>query len=162
MLPHRVTSAILAEELGAARAWAHQENVSLAADVPQRLIRAVFTREESGEKFFLLGKFDNYKEVPPSWQWCDVDWTNGGDKPLSPNAAQTPHGSSMFLDHKGTAVICAPFNRLAFSANAGPHKDWGELSNWMSAGHNFVYAATIADMLDVIARDFRHSSGRMA
>lgn len=162
MLPDRVTAAAVAAELGAAREWARHENVNLQTVLPQRLIRAIFTREDSGERFFLQGRFDGYKELPPMWDWCDSDWSHPGNRRHSPNAVKTPYGNSIFLDSGGKAIICAPFNRLAFKAYGGPHKNWGELSNWMSPQQGCVYAVTIADMLDVIARDFRHSTGCMA
>ena len=162
MLPDRVTAAAIAAELGAAHKWAQHENVNFQTVLPQRLIRTIFTHHDSGDRFFLQGRFDDYKELPPMWEWCDPDWSQPGNRQHSPNAIQTPFGSSIFLHHEDKAIICAPFNRLAFSACKGPHSDWGELSHWMSADQGCVYAVTIADMLDVIARDFRYSTGRMA
>lgn len=161
MLPDRVTAAALTDELEAAHEWARRERLQLKAVLPQRLVRAVFTREGSDEQFFLQGQFEGYKELPPLWQWCDSDWSDGGNRQLSPEAAPTPYGSSIFLDNGRHAIICTPFNRLAFSACDGPHGDWGELSHWMSAGRGYVYAVTIADMLDVVARDFRYTTNRM-
>ena len=162
MVSDRVTAAAIAAELGAAREWARQQNVTLEEIRSEKLVRAVFAHEDSGEQFFLQGQFDGYKELPPLWQWCDSDWSDPGNKRLSPNAEQTPFGSSLFLDDGGKAIICAPFNRLAHKAYGGPHKNWGELSDWMNPQQGSVYAVTIADMLDVIARDLRHSTGRMA
>ena len=161
MLPERVTLAAFASEIEGARAWATREHVKLDTVLPEKLVRAVFEREGSGEKFFLQGRFDGYKELPPAWEWCDPDWSNLGNRRLSPEAGQTPYGSSMFLDMSGKAIICAPFNRLAFSAYGGPHKGWGELSHWMDAGDGYVYAVTIGDMLHSIERDFLCTSGRM-
>jgi len=161
MLPNRVTDAALLNEIEAAQEWASRERVRLEVLPPQRLVRAVFTRGCSSEQFFLQGQFDGYKELPPVWQWCDSDWSGGGNRQLSPEAAPTPYGSSIFLDNGRNAIVCTPFNRLAFSSCGGPHGDWGELSHWMSAGQGYVYAVTIADMLDVVARDFRYTSRRM-
>ena len=162
MVPERVTAAVFAEETGAARVWADQERMQFDLVVPEKLVRAIFMQEDSGERFYLQGQFDGYKALPPEWGWCDSQWSGLGNRRLSPKGARTRHGSSMFLDHDGRAVICAPFNRLAFRAHRGPHKDWGELTHWMSAGKGYVHAVTIADMLEVIARDFRYTTGRMA
>lgn len=162
MLPERVTAAIFACEGESAREWAKREHVELKTLNTQKLVRAVFTQEASGERFFLQGLFDTYKALPPEWAWCDSDWSGGGNRSLSPESAPTPYGSSMFLNHGGRAVICAHFNRLAFNAYDGPHGDWGELSHWMSASQGHVYAVTIADMLNSIVRDFQCATGRMA
>ena len=162
MLPDRVTAAALASEIEAAREWARREQVQLDCSLPEKLLRAVFVRDDSSEHFYLQGRFDGYKALPPIWEWCDVNWSNAGNRRLSPKAAQTSHGSSMFLDHGGTAIICTPFNRLAYVSNDGPHSDWGELTHWMTARRGVVYAVTIGDMLHTIARDFRYTSGRMA
>ena len=162
MLPERVTVAAISSEIEPAHKWARREGVCLEALLSEKLVRAVFQRAGSDEKFFLQGFFDGYKAFPPVWEWCDSNWANGGRRELSPESARTPYGGSMFLDNGTKAVICAPFNRLAFSVHGGPHSNWGELSHWMSAGQGFVQATTIADMLNVIARDFRFTSGRLA
>lgn len=161
MLPARVTTAAFASEIEGAHEWARRAQVKLEVLKPQHLIRAVFVRESSGEEFFLQGSFDGYKEMAPVWEWCDSSWSESGTRSLSPEAAPTPYGGSMFLDQGARAIICAPFNRLAFKAYGGPHGDWGELSHWMTAGDEYVYAVTIGDMLHSIERDFRHTTGRM-
>ena len=161
MVPESVTAAVFSEEMTAAREWARREQIVLDAVISKTLVRATFIQESSGEHFYLQGRFDGYKALPPEWAWCDSEWSGQGNRSLSPDPAETPYGSSMFLNHDGRAVICAPFNRLAFSAHDGPHSDWGELTHWMSAGNGHVHAVTIADMLDVIGRDFRHTKGRM-
>ena len=162
MVPEHVTAAVFANEIAAACEWAKRERMQLDAVIPKTLLRATLVQEASGEHFYLQGRFDGYKALPPEWVWCDSEWSGHGNRRLSPEAARTPYGNSMFLDHSGRAVICAPFNRLAFRPHGGPHKNWGELTHWMSAGNGYVHAVTIADMLDVIVRDFRHTKGRMA
>ena len=109
MLPGRVTAAAIESEIEAAREWAKCEQMELQAVIPETLVRAVFTREVSGDQFFLQGKFDGYKALPPEWSWCNSDWSDSGNKRLSPEGAPTPYGGSIFLNHGGRAVICAPF-----------------------------------------------------
>ena len=162
MLPDRVTEAVLAQEFKAALQWAERQQIKVTCDLPQRRVRAVYSRQGSGEKFYLQGLGDGYREIPPAWQWCRSDWSEPGDRCHSPEPKATPHGSSMFLDDGTTAIICAPFNRLAHQVQGGPHGDWGDLVHWTTAGQGHVYAVEIADMLHVIARDFRYTTGRMA
>jgi len=64
-------------------------------------------------------------------------------------------------------VICAPFNRLAYTTDSGPHADWGGPERWLEASNGAsdrqqVRADTIGDMLQVIYRDFLVTRGRMA
>ena len=162
MLPERVTAAAFTSELEAACEWARREQVQLDCSLPEKLLCATFVRGDSSEHFYVRGRFDGYKALPPIWEWCDANWSNAGERRLSPDAAGTAHGSSMFLDHRGTAIICAPFNRLAYAVHNGPHSNWGELTHWMTVRRGVVYAVTIADMLHTIARDFRYTTGRMA
>ena len=161
MLPDHVTVAAFASELEPAQMWADEEQLQFEWNLPEKVLRVTFVRDDSAERFYLRGRFDDYKALPPIWEWCDADWSNAGDRRLSPEATQTPYGSSVFLDHRGTAIICAPFNRLAYADHGGPHNNWGELTHWMTVGQGVVYAVTIGDMLHTIARDFRYTSGRM-
>ena len=161
MVPDGVTVAAMAGELEAARAWAERQGVQLDCDLPSKLVRAVLIQQDSGHHFFLQGQFDGYKAIPPVWQWCDSSWSEPGKHRWSPEPAETPYGSSMFISTGGTAVICAPFNRLAYRVQGGPHGDWGELIHWMTAGQGYVRSVTIADMLHSIQRDFGYTKGRM-
>ena len=67
----------------------------------------------------------------------------------------------MFIQHNSRGIICAPFNRLAYATHDGPHSNWGDAAQWMTAGPGYVYAVTIGDMLQLILRDFSLSKGRM-
>ena len=162
MVPEHVTAAVFASEIAAACEWAKRERIQLDPVIPKTLVRATLVQEASGDHFYLQGRFDGYKALPPEWVWCNSEWSAQDNPRLSPEAARTPYGNSMFLNYSGRAVICAPFNRLAFRAHGGPHKNWGELTHWMSAGNGYVHAVSIADMLDVVVRDFRHTKRRMA
>lgn len=160
MLPDRVTTVALEGEFKAACEWAKRERVQLDCDIPHRLLRAVFERADPADRFFLRGRFDSYKALPPIWEWCDASWSDAGNRTCSPDPASTDYGSSLFLDNGTSAIICAPFNRLAYSAHGGPHGDWG-LADWMNV-RGVVYAVTVADMLQTIARDFHYTTRRMA
>lgn len=159
MLPNRVTTAALDGEIEAAHEWAKRERIQLDCDIPLRLLRAVFVRDDPADCFYLRGRFDSYKALPPIWEWCDENWSDAGSRAHSPEPAGTSYGSSIFLNHRTSAIICAPFNRLAYSDHGGPHGDWN-LADWMKV-RGVVYAVTVADMLQTIARDFHYTTGRM-
>jgi hypothetical protein len=79
---------------------------------------------KDGSRFFLRCNCDRYGAIPPAWHWYNPE-TARCDQPHD-----TPIGGGFF---HGNGVICAPWNRLAYTAidSRGPHNDWG-LANWRS------------------------------
>lgn len=162
VLPPVVTDAAIESELPGALAWAQRHQIALDTRLlAERIIRAVLVRQDTEEKFYLQGRFDNYKALPPAWDWWNENWSEADGLHLSPSPESTPFGSSMFFRHGNRGVICAPFNRLAYDAHHGPHSDWGGPAQWITAGPQYIHAVTIGDMLHSILRDFRFSKGRM-
>lgn len=161
MLPAVVVDGVLAEEIEGALAWASRHRLVLDWNAATRTLRAALEQRDTLERFYLQGQFNDYKALPPTWVWCDRAWCNAGAPHLSPKPGRSPFGSSMFIKNNNTAIICAPFNRLAFGVHGGPHSDWGDPVQWMNAGGRHIRATTIGDMLQSIQRDFRHTGGRM-
>ena len=163
MLPSAVTDAAIAGELPGAQAWAARQGVALDTSlIGQRVLRVVLVQDNGAATFYLQGIFDDYRELPPAWDWWDATWSTNEGRHLSPQPSTTPFGSSMFLRQSSRGIICAPFNRLAYGTSGGPHGDWGNPAQWLTAGIGYVYAATIGDMLQAVLRDFRLTAGRMA
>lgn len=164
MIPIAVTDAAIGDELPGALAWATRNNIVMdTRSITVRILRVELVQLESGEKFYLQGTFENYKAYPPIWRWHDENWSSTEDLRLSPQPGPRPEslGSSMFIQHNGKCLICAPFNQLAYGVHEGPHSDWSSLAQWMTTGEGYVHAVQIGDMLSSILRDFRLSSGRM-
>ena len=163
MLSGAVTDATIAHELPGVTAWAarHDQITLDTGFLNQRVIRVVMVQEISGHTFYLQGNLDDYKALPPAWEWRDETWSTNKGLSLSPRPERSPFGSSMFLRGNGTGVICAHFNRLAYGAHGGPHGDWGSEAQWMTAGDGYVRAVTIGDMLQSILRDLRFTKGHM-
>ena len=162
MLPPAVTAAAIRDELPGAVAWADRHDVAIDTSlVEDRRVRTVFVQSESEQEFYLQGTFGEYRAYPPIWEWYDQSWSSTKELHLSPRPGASPFGSSMFLQHRGRGLICAPFNRMAYGAHNGPHSDWGNPAQWMTAAPGYVHAVTIGDMLNSIFRDFRFSKGRM-
>lgn len=163
MLPAAVTDAAVTAELPGAQAWAARHHVTLDTWlVRERILRLVFPQGDGEQAFYLQGTFDDYRELPPTWDWWDETWSTNEGVYLSPNSPSTPFGSSMFFRHANKGIICAPFNRLAYQASGGPHSDWSNPAQWMTAGLGYGHAVTIGDMLQSILRDFRLTTGHMA
>jgi hypothetical protein len=161
MIPAADTIIIVEDELEGARHWAERRSVPLVW-LPDRLeLRATLVQPETKEPFYLRGIFDNYKAIAPAWTFSDATWALNGGAVSFPKVITPPHGSPMFITGGSGAVICVPFNRLAYVQHGGPHGDWGGSTNWLNAGGAYVRAETVADMLQAIRRDFLHTCGRM-
>lgn len=159
MVSRQTTVLIVEEELAGAQAWSERRAVPLTW-VPELLeVRATFAQPGTGELFYLRGRFDDYRVLPPAWTFTDAAWSAEPAPQLFPRPMSGPYGASMF---HGNAVICAPFNRLAYVEHKGPHSDWGGPASWLTAGAaDQVKAHVLGDMLHLILRDMVHSSGRM-
>ena len=143
-------------------AWAERKHIDMDTRLlTKRIIRVVLVQETTSEQFFLQGNFDDYKELPPIWDWWDEGWSKNDGLYLNPKPQGTPFGSSIFLNHNNKGIICTHFNRLAYSIYDGPHSDWGGPIQWVTAGPKYVHAVTIGDMLQSILRDFSFTKGRM-
>ena len=160
-LPANVVDATLAVELAAAKAWADRFRIPWEWIPESRQLRMTLEQPETGELFYLKGQFDDYRLLPPSWQWCSADWTAADTLTLSPDGRNPRFGSSQFINHNGRAVICAPYNRLAHSTFGGPHSNWGDPINWAAAAGKQICATTLGDMLQAIRRDLLTSRGRL-
>ncbi|MEX2374807.1 MAG: hypothetical protein WD942_04365 [Dehalococcoidia bacterium] len=159
MIPRNLTVALIEdEELEPAREWARRAGVELTWDPRSLEIRAVFTQRTTAELFFLLGRLEGYKAIPPAWDFCDHAWGSPGSKCNYPARASLRGIGSIFHTNP---VICAPFNRLAYQTHGGPHGDWGGPEQWLKAAPGSARADTLADMLALIARDMSNSNGRM-
>jgi hypothetical protein len=117
------------------------------------------TQLETGDLFYLRGRFDDYREIPPAWAFTDFGWRADPQHAVFPKPISSPYGSSVFHTQP---VICAPFNRLAYKVHDGPHSDWGGPANWLNAGQvHEVRARCLGDMLSVMYQHFRFTRGRM-
>ena len=88
-----------------------------------------------------------YRAIPPAWQFLDPE-THELPTAVFPQPGSHPMIQGSIFH--GNKVICAPWNRLAFQENGGPHGDWGALTNWTSAAPSYTRADTLADMLSQI------------
>ena len=159
MIPKDETLIIVSHELVSANAWAERRQLQLTWIPDQLELRVPFTQPETGLEFFLTGKFPDYKELPPFWNFCSKDWTATNEKFSFPKPKANNGIQTIFLN---TPVICAPFNRLAFSEYKGPHKDWGGPSQWLACAPQYIRATTIGDMLNAIWMHFEATKGRMS
>jgi hypothetical protein len=161
VIPRDHTLIHLEDELPGAQTWAERHGDPLLW-VPEALeVRVALTQPETKELFFLRGHFDDYREIAPAWTFTDAVWTAPPRQQLFPRPAP-PLSGGVSVFHP-QPVICAPFNRLAYRQQNGPHNDWGGPANWLTAGRpNEVKAHYLGDMLSVMHQHFVVTRGRMA
>ena len=167
LLPRAVVHASVGEEMAAAQAWARRHDHELDFDETElRLAIELFGAAKADgvrERYLLTGYFDDYRAIPPAWTFVHPDTRAEVGPPAFPQPAPGRIQSSIFLTSGALgAVICAPFNRLAYSELGGPHGDWGSQTNWLHAAPDYTRAETIADMLARIATGVSETTTRMA
>jgi hypothetical protein len=164
LLPLDAVRASVTAELTAARAWAERHRYELDW-LDESMELRLRLDGPNAEPYLLVGTFEDYPTLPPTWRFVHPMTGERIGRAAYPSPANPyPRGSPLVIDSglEG-AVICAHFNRLAFTEEGGPHGDWGPLANWQNPGaSSYTFAVTIPDMLARIALDVRDSNGRKA
>lgn len=96
---------------------------------------------------------DNYKEVPPFFEFIDPDSGEKGTVHAYPKSK----GDSFF--HTSGPCICAPFSRKAYKSvvGTGPHGDW-QLGDWLARNDGGVQWGDYAKLGDMLGQIFRRLS----
>ena len=149
--------------------WAGREQVQLDCSLPEKLLHAVFVRDDSSEKFYLQGRFDGYKALPPIWEWCDANCSNAGDRRLSRDSDAAHELIVMPFEFRALArrtafyrrSVCAPFNRLAYIRPRWSRTtELGRADSlddcWSRDVSVRLESSESATCCDTIARDFRY------
>ena len=121
-------------------------NWDVAADVESLLV-VVKMRAHSGDVFIVEARCDDYREVPPFFEFVDPDTGERATRHAYPKTTD-----SFF--HGSGPCICAPFNRKAYKSvvATGPHADWA-FGDWETSTANGVPWAnysTLAAMYGLI------------
>src|ERR1039458_387603 len=153
MVPPAVTRALLERELPAIQAWAGRWGWSVTIDRDSLRLEAQSSHPKDRLPVKLVGTFDGYAVIPPAWTFVNP-YTGQCEGEAFPSAGE----QSIFHTN---LVICAPWNRLAYTIHGGPHSDWGELTGWQQDRSGSTRATTIADMLSQVDVHLRRSPGRM-
>ena len=137
----------LEEEIGVAQEIAATHGWEITPDY-EHLTVLVGMVAHNGDRFVVEIRCDNYKEIPPYFEF--IEWDTG--KRGTPLAYPRSKNDSFF--HGSGPCLCAPFNRKAYKAvvESGPHGDWA-LGDWMTSTANSVHWSNytkIADMLGLI------------
>jgi hypothetical protein len=130
----------LVQELAALHKW------EITADY-ERLLVGAKLHAHNGDLFLVEIRCDNYKEMPPFFEFIEPESGARGTKRAYPKTTDS-------LFHESGPCICAPFNRKAYKSvePSAPHGDW-QFSDWMTSTASSVRwsnYSTLADMLGLI------------
>jgi hypothetical protein len=161
LIPTEVTVAAVEAELAAIEACTTRWGWQVESDLDLLLLRFATTHPADGRAIYLQADLTGYKAVPPAWLFTDSDWVSHRDgaidKALWPAPGTGPRGS-VFHGH---ALVCAPWNRLAYQELGGVHNDWAGITNWLNIADH-TRATTVPDMLAILRANLADSPGWMA
>jgi hypothetical protein len=167
-LPVAVVRSVVEAEMTPALAWAERSGYELEYDdellVAHMRLDGAPNNGQPAEHYLLEGSFDGYRALPPAWRFLHPTTEQDIGPAAYPALPQpNPFESGVFISGGPTgALICAHFNRLAYTELGGVHGDWGAPSNWQNPPTTHTVALKIGQMLQRIALETRLSSGRMA
>jgi len=156
-LPATVARASVEAELDAARVWAARHEWTLNWDAEEMLLRVATYHWPVSRLVELTAETDGYRALPPAWTFVRPG-TNETSAEIFPAGGNLPGIGSIF---HGNLVICAPWNRLAYSEHGGPHDNWSGPAAWLQVQEGTI-AHSIADMLAIVDVHLRASPGFMA
>ena len=151
MVPSDLSIKLVELELAGAASWLARREAKANFDHSSLVVDVHLRHPVTGKAFWLIGDMAGYKAVPPAWTFADPS-TRAPSRSSWPRGVAFPDGkASIFMVHRDTMTICAPFNRLAYAEANGPHGDWGSATCWLQAsGADHTVATTLGDMLAVI------------
>jgi hypothetical protein len=134
------------EELALIKELAATNNWGIVPDYGS--LRVIVTmRAHTKDLFIVEVSCNDYKELPPLFEFIDPDSGERGTRHAYPKSSD-----SFF--HESGPCICARFNRKAYKSvvDTGPHADWN-FGDWQtSTDNNFHWenASKLGDMLGLI------------
>ncbi len=138
-----VTRQHLREELALVKELAATNRWGIIPDY-SRLTVLVTMYAHTGDLFIVELQCDNYKEVPPFFEFIDPVAGERGTRNAYPKATD-----SFF--HDSGPCICAPINRKAYKSvvATGPHSDWA-IGDWQTSTANGVHWANYSKLGDML------------
>jgi hypothetical protein len=137
---HMREELVLVKDLAATERW-------VVIPDYEHLTILVTMRAHNGDPYIIEARCDDYKAMPPFFEFIDPDTGQHGTRRAYPKTTD-----SFF--HDSGPCICAPFSRKAYKAvvDTGPHNDW-QFGDWQTSTANNVQwanASKLGDMLGLI------------
>ncbi len=156
VIPKSVTQAVIVEQSPAITAWATRHDWDIDIDLAGLRLDARTTHPAlPGTTVHFCAELDSFTALPPAWTCLDPDDVVGSSAYPAPPQGANPLGASIFHPQP---CICAPWNRLAYAVNSGPHSDWA-LTSWKTAAPGNSHAIQLPEMLSQLHIHLLQSPG---
>ena len=140
-------------ELTEVQEWAARRGWALAWH-PDRLLLEVSMRSAvDADVYELEVSLDDYRAKPPAFELKRTATGERGTHRCYPKG-----GLGYFHPQP---VLCAPWNRKAYSALGGPHSDWA-MAQWATYRPNHSHLGDILALIQELLDDRSSYQGRMA
>jgi hypothetical protein len=117
-----ISRRIMEEELAAMAPLAATYGWEVHSDLPNLTVTVRLRSAIDGEVYVLEARCDDYKALPPVFEFIHPDNSERGTRRCYPKDGSFFHTNP---------CICIQWNRKAYQSLGGPHGDWS-LANWMS------------------------------
>lgn len=154
-IPPTLARGEVVNDLAAAVAWARRHGWAIRGDPDALVLRAAAYHPAVQRLVEVRADLDDYPGLPPAWRFV-VPGTDDSPPAAWPLPGQLA-GISGSIFHT-SPCICAPWNRLAYSAHGGPHGEWA-MASWRTIAGGTTKADHLADMLDQIHMHLTVSPG---
>ncbi len=154
-IPPTLARAEVERDLGAVASWARRHGWAFRGDLDALVLRAATYHPATGRLVEVRADLQDYPGLPPGWRFV-LPGTDDSPPAAWPLPGQLP-GVSGSIIHSNPC-ICAPWNRLAYSAHGGPHGEWA-MTSWRTISGGTTKADHLPDMLDQIHMHLTVSPG---
>jgi hypothetical protein len=127
----------------------------VTTDLPGLTVAIKLQSTIDSEVYILEATCDDYKELPPFFEFIHPETRERGTKRCYP-----ADGSFFWVQADKPPRICVQWNRKAYGVHGGPHSDW-PMSNWMTLRPGMV---VLGDFFHLVQRQINNKqayTGRM-
>ena len=146
-----ISKRIIEEELQIMAPLITSYGWEVSTDLPNLIVSVTMKSVVDNEVYIVEAKCDDYKELPPYFEFVHSVTNERGTK------RSYPADGSFFHP---TPCICVQWNRKAYNAHGGPHGDW-PMPNWLSYRPGMT---TLGDFFHLVQRQINNKQmyrGRM-
>jgi len=148
-----VTRAHVESELSEVREWADRHRWSIEWRPEELLLEVSMSSEIDKEAYVLEASLQDYRALPPVFELRHPATGERGTHRCYPK------GGLGYFHSK--PVLCAPWNRKAYTALGGPHSDW-VMAQWETYRPNHARLGDILALIQQLLDDRASYKGRMA
>jgi len=149
-----ISRRIVKEELQAMAPLVASYGWEVVTDFPNITVSVKMRSVIDSEIYTLEAICDDYKELPPFFEFIHPGTKERGTKRCY------PVDGSFFIQHNGNPCLCVQWNRKAYGTHGGPHNEW-QMSNWMSLRPGMIVLGDFYHLVQLQINNRQKYKGRM-